>query len=227
MLLAAHELGCVRPAALIAALTQGRNLLRRPEGRQMQEDRGDLLGENAESDFFILMRAHRFAEQRNFNPQACRPLGINALAAREAAALADQFLRIAKDEKLNVDSRETTDEALQRCILAGFPDMVAMRLDSGTLRCALVHARKGVLARESVVGTPLLVASEVREVEIRGGRGNAAHAGHRDPRGMAARAFSRRLCGNHGGLFRFLAAAGAGETPDPFSRSRPARRAIG
>jgi ATP-dependent helicase HrpB len=168
MLLAAHELGCVRSVALIAALTQGRNLLRRTDGKQMQEDREDLLGENAESDFFVLMRAHRFAEQRNFNPQACRPLGINAIAAREAAALADQFLRIAKEEDLNIDSRETTDEALQRCVLAGFPDMVAMRLDSGTLRCALVHGRRGVLARESVVSTPLLVASEVREIEIRG-----------------------------------------------------------
>jgi len=53
-------------------------------------------------------------------------------------------------------------------VLAGFPDMVAMRLDQGTLRCALVHGRKGVLARESVVKSPLLVASEVREVSIRG-----------------------------------------------------------
>jgi len=168
MLLAAHELGCVRPVALIAALTQGRNLLRRAEGKQMQEDRGDLLGENAESDFFILMRAHRFAEQRNFNPQECRPLGINALAAREAAALVEQFLRIARDEGLDTSARDTTNEALQRCVLAGFPDMVAMRLDQGTLRCALVHGRRGVLARESTVNTPLLVAGEVREVEIRG-----------------------------------------------------------
>jgi len=168
MLLAAHELGCVRPVALIAALTQGRHLLRRAEGKQMEQDREDSLGENAESDFFTLMRAHRFAEERNFNPQACRPLGINALAAREAAALADQFLRIARDEDLNTESSATNDEALQRCVLAGFPDMVAMRLDQGTLRCALVHGRKGVLARESVVKTPLLVASEVREIEIRG-----------------------------------------------------------
>ena len=53
-------------------------------------------------------------------------------------------------------------------MLAGFPDMVALRLDRGTLRCALVHGRKGVLARESVVSAPLLVASEVREVQIRG-----------------------------------------------------------
>ncbi|MGB8170409.1 MAG: ATP-dependent helicase HrpB [Chthoniobacteraceae bacterium] len=168
MLLAAHELGCVTACALVAALTQGRNLLRRTEGKQMEEDREKHLGEMAESDFFTMMRAHRFAAQSNFNPNACRPLGINAIAAREAAALADQFLKIARDEKLDLTERVDSGEALQRCVLAGFPDMVALRLDRGTLRCALVHGRKGVLARESVVTTPLLVASEVREVQMRG-----------------------------------------------------------
>ena len=168
MLLAAHELGCVPAVVQIAALTQGRGLLRRAEGKQMQQDRDAALGESAESDFFLHLRALRFAEQRNFNPQTCRPLGIHASAAREAAALAEQFLRIAHDEGLDTTARETPAEALQRCVLAGFPDMVALRIDGGTLRCALVHGRKGVLARESVVGTPLLVASEVREVEMRG-----------------------------------------------------------
>ena len=169
MLLAAHELGCVPAVVQIAALTQGRGLLRRAEGKQMQEDRDAALGENADSDFFVHLRALRFAAERNFNPQTCRPLGIHAPAAREASALAEQFLRIAKDEGLDTAARETSADALQRCVLAGFPDMVALRLDAGTLRCALVHGRKGVLDRESVVTTPLLVASEVREVEIRGG----------------------------------------------------------
>ena len=168
MLLAAEELGGVRPVALLAALTQGRNLLRRAEGKQMQEDRDHRLGEDTGSDFFMMMRAHQFAVQNRFDFQACRALGINALAAREAAALAEQFLRIAKDEGLHTDGESVTDETLQRCVLAGFPDMVAQRLDKGTLRCALVHGRKGVLARESVVTAPLLVASEVREVAIRG-----------------------------------------------------------
>jgi ATP-dependent helicase HrpB len=168
MLLAAHELGCVPAAALVAALTQGRNVLRRAEGKQMEEARETALGEGEESDFFLLIRAHRFAVERRFDPQACRAIGINALAAREAAALADQFLKIARDEKLDTTARDTGGDALQRCVLAGFPDMVAMRLDKGTLRCALVHGRKGVLARESVVASPLLVAGEVREIEIRG-----------------------------------------------------------
>ncbi len=168
MLLAAHDLGCVPAVVQIAALTQGRGLLRRAEGKQMEQDREAALGETAESDFFLHLRALRFAGERRFDPTTCRALGIHAGAAREASALAEQFLRIAKDEGLDTTARETSGEALQRCVLAGFPDMVAMRLDSGTLRCALVHGRKGVLARESVVTTPLLVASEVREVEMRG-----------------------------------------------------------
>jgi ATP-dependent helicase HrpB len=166
MLLAANELRCVRPIALIAALTQGRNLMRRLEGKQAREDREDVLGGETDSDFFILLRAFRYAEKSGFDSQRCSRLGINAGAAREAAQLSEQFLAIARDEDLDLDSGEAKSAAIQRCVLAGFPDQVAVRLDVGTLRCALVHARRGVLARESVVHTArLLVASEIREIE--------------------------------------------------------------
>lgn len=169
MLLAAQELGCVRPVALVAALTQGRSLLRRSEGKKMDEEREDFLGARAESDFFILMRAWKFAEHNNFNPQRCRRLGINAAAAREAGSLFEQFLRIARDEGLDVEPAEARDDALRRCMLAGFSDQLAYRRDEGTLRCDLVHGRRGVLARESVVRhSPLFVAAEVREVAIKG-----------------------------------------------------------
>ena len=169
MLLAAQEHGCVRAVALVAALTQGRNLLRKAEGKQMEEKRDDLLSGDGASDFFTLIRAFQFAEQRNFNPAPCRELGINALAAREAASLAAQFVDIAKDEGLDVAAADATSEAIARCVLAGFPDHVAMRLDRGTLRCAMVHGRRGVLARESVTReAPLIVATEVREIQMRG-----------------------------------------------------------
>jgi len=80
--------------------------------------------------------------------------------------LLDQFIRIAEREGLDVKPREVKDEALQKCILIGFSDRVARRLDQGTLRCELVHGRRGVLARESVVQHgQLFVAAEVREVE--------------------------------------------------------------
>jgi ATP-dependent helicase HrpB len=170
MLLEANERGCVRAIALIAALSQGRGMLRRREGRQMEQERADLLGEKEASDFFILMRAFRFAEQNQYNPQKCKRLGINGTAAREAAQTYEQFLRIAKEEKLDLERNAGTDEAIQRSILAGFTDQVAMRADTGTLRCNLVHERRGVLARESVVHhSPLLVASDVREIQGKDG----------------------------------------------------------
>ncbi len=166
MLLAAQEHRCVRAIALIAAVTQGRNLLRRAEGKQAREDREDLLGGDDDSDLFILTRAFRFAEKNNFDPRRCSRLSVNAMAAREAAQLWEQFIAIARDEGLDVEAREAEPGAIQRCVLAGFPDQVAMRLDQGTLRCALVHGRRGVLARESVVHrAPLIVASEIREIE--------------------------------------------------------------
>ncbi|MEK7780056.1 MAG: ATP-dependent helicase HrpB [Verrucomicrobiota bacterium] len=170
MLLAAQEYGCVHQACLVAALTQGRDLLLRGGGKEVQSDRDDLLGEKATSDFWILMRAWTFAQNNQFRLAACRRLGIHAVTAKQVGPLFDQFLRIAKDEGLDITPREVKDEALQKCILIGFSDRVGRRLDQGTLRCELVHGRRGVLARESVVSkAELFVVAEIREV---GGRDN-------------------------------------------------------
>jgi ATP-dependent helicase HrpB len=169
MLLAAQDRGCVYQACLVAALTQGRDLLLRGGGGEVQSDREELLGEKAGSDFWILMRAWNYAAQNQFRLDACRRLGIHAVTARQVGPLLEQFLRIAKDEGLDTQPSVTADEALQKCILIGFSDRVARRLDQGTLRCELVHGRRGVLARESVVDKcPLFVAAEVREIEQRG-----------------------------------------------------------
>ena len=168
MLLAAQEYGCVHQACLVAALTQGRDLLLRNVGRDTNSLREDLLGEKASSDFWILMRAWSYAANNQFRLDACRKLGIHAVTARQVGPLFDQFLHIARGEGLDVKPREVKDEALQKCILIGFSDRVAHRLDQGTLRCELVRNRRGVLARESVVQhSPLFVAAEVREVEGR------------------------------------------------------------
>ena len=170
MLLAAQEYGCVHQACLVAALTQGRDLLLRNAGKEVDSAREDLLGEKASSDFWILMRAWNFAFNNQFRLDACRRLGIHAVTARQVGPLFEQFLRIAKAEGLDTRPNEVKDEALQKCILIGFSDRVARRLDRGTLRCELVHNRRGVLARESVVQhSPLIVAAEIREI---GGRGN-------------------------------------------------------
>ena len=168
MLLVAQEYGCVYQACLVAALTQGRDLLLRNCGKDVDSAREDLLGEKTSSDFWIVMRAWSFAFNNQFRMDACRKLGIHAVTAKQVGPLFEQFLRIAKDEGLDTRPNEVKDEALQKCILIGFSDRVARRLDEGTLRCELVHGRRGVLARESKVQhSPLFVVAEIREVESR------------------------------------------------------------
>jgi len=188
MLLAAQDYGCVYDACLIAALTQGRDLLVRSVDAQTAARRRDLAGETPGSDFRLLMHAWEHASRNQFRAEACRELGIHAATARQVGPLLQQFLEIARREGLDTrrggpvpagiaDSQSPIadgrtrqparpEEAWRKCILIGFSDRVARRLDSGTGRCELVHGRRGLLARESVVQeSALLVAAEVQEVE--------------------------------------------------------------
>lgn len=170
MFLAAQERGCVRPVALMAALTQGRSFLLRGVDRRTEELREEVLGEEQASDFFLLMRAWRHAEKDRFDLEACRRLGIHAQAARQVGPLFAQFLEIAEGEGLDASERPYRDDDVRKCVLAGFSDHVARRLDAGTLRCEIVHRRRGMLARESAVAkAPLLVAAEISEIGGRGG----------------------------------------------------------
>ncbi len=171
MLIAAQDYRCVRAVALIAALTQGRDLLaRRQGGAQLDDGRDELFDGESESDFFVLMRAWRYAEQSGHQIDRCRRLGINAQAARQIGPLFEQFLRIAAEEGLEISEKPMDRAAVQRCLLVAFPDHLAKRLDAGAQRCELVHSRRGTLARESVVKAPLFVVAEMREVESGGGR---------------------------------------------------------
>jgi len=128
--------------------------------------REDLLGDKASSDFWMLMRAWNYAARNQFRPDACRRLGVHIVTARQVGPLFQQFLDIAGKEGLSTEPTEVPEEALQKCILIGFSDRVARRVDSGTLRCELVHGHRGVLARESAVqASQLLVVAEIREGE--------------------------------------------------------------
>ena len=173
MLLAAQDYGCVRPVALIGALTQGRDLLGRRQSAQASDARDDLFGNETESDFFVLMRAWQYAERNGYQADRCRRAGINAQAARQVGLLFEQFLRIAEEEGLDISEEPLAHDSVRRCVLVGFSDQVGKRLDSSSQRCELVHGRPGTLARESVVKAPLFVVSEVREVERGGGRERA------------------------------------------------------
>ena len=168
MFLAAKEFDCVRAAALIAALTQSRNLLLRAE-RRVEEERSEIFGQGI-SDFLILIRAFSYAQRHKFRIQALRSLAIHAEAARQVEKLFEQFLEIARTEGLDTESGAAKDEAIARCVLAGFADQVARRRSGGTLICDIVHGRRGQLARSSVAqNSRLIVAAEINEIEGRGG----------------------------------------------------------
>jgi ATP-dependent RNA helicase HrpB len=166
LLLAARDFDCVHDACLIAALTQGRDLLVRNVDANTARRREDLLPRGAASDFTLLMKAWEYAVDQQFEVEACRRMGIQAAAARQVGPLLDQFLEIARREGLDISARHSAEIALRKCALAGFSDRVARRVEGGSLRCELVHGRRGSLVRESVVQeSPLLVVAEVREVE--------------------------------------------------------------
>jgi len=207
MLLAAHDYGCVYEACLIAALTQGRDLLLRNAGKEADAFCEELVGNKTSSDFWLLMRAWEHAAQNGYSPEACRRAGLNAVAARQVGPLRDQFLRIAQKQgmrgtipknaphapakgnassppsdggegelssavqRLNarmLSGQSRHHAAVEKCILIGFSDRVAQRLDETSLRCELVHSRRGLLAKESMVQkSPLIVVAEVEEVEGR------------------------------------------------------------
>jgi ATP-dependent helicase HrpB len=168
MFIAAEELGCVRAAALIAALTQSRSMLLRAD-KKTEDERMEIFGSGT-SDFMVLMRVFEWAKRRDFRMNECRTLGIHADSARQVDKLFEQFLDIAHAEALLVEDRPPSDEAVAKCILAGFTDQVAFRRNTGTLVCDIVHGRRGLLARSSVAtGSPLLVASEIAEIEGRDG----------------------------------------------------------
>lgn len=168
MFLAAEDLGCVRAAGLIAALTQSRSMLLRAD-RKTEEERAELFGTGC-SDFLVLMRVFSWAKRKDFRANECRQLAVHADSARQVGRLFEQFLDIARAEGLHVDDAPAPDEAIARCILAGFADQVARRRSEGTLACEIVHARRGTLARSSVASSGrLLVAAEITEVERRDG----------------------------------------------------------
>jgi len=174
MMIEARRRGCLAPACLSAALASGRELLLRPA----RDDRGarearELFEGSALSDFYTLMRAHQFARNCQFDPGQCRRYGIRAEVARQVE---DTYRQLRDVAERHADSHspgaapEPPEDALRRCLLAGFPDQLARRRDTGSLDCWIAAGREGVLARESVVTAPLFVAAGLREVELRGGK---------------------------------------------------------
>jgi ATP-dependent helicase HrpB len=170
MLLAAGDYGCVRSAALIAALTQDRSILVRREDSAVRQNREWHLDDETESDLLRLRRAWEYARDHDYDLDECRRLGIHAVAARRAERALEYFLGIAAEQGLDTGEEAPGTDGIRKSMLAGFSDQLARQAGAASNRYVLVHGRAGTLARESVVrSAPLLVAAEIREIE--GGKG--------------------------------------------------------
>jgi len=170
MFLAAQDYGCVGQACLLAALVQGRNFLLPLDNARKSEQREEFWGGRPLSDFFPLMALWAQAHARKYDINWCRQWGVHAQAARTAGALAFQLQKLAQSQGLQLEQAGSlADDALRRCILIAFSDHLAAREDEGTLRCRLLHGRRGELRRTSEVRhAKLLVAAEIDEVQSRG-----------------------------------------------------------
>lgn len=183
MLVEASQRGCVPAAALCAALVSGRDLLMRlgRDDKHISEAR-ELFEASQDSDFYTLMRAQQFAKNNGFNLETCRRHGIHAQTARQVEQTFGQLMQIAERQRLiekaepggavipgSITQNLKSDDALPRCLMAGFIDQLCLRRDQGTLECDLTEGRHGTLVRESVVqNSPLFVAANIREVPSRG-----------------------------------------------------------
>lgn len=169
MLLEGARHGCLETAALVAALTSGRPILVRRAGAEAEARRWRAIGDEEASDLLVLIRAWEHARASGYGLESCARVGIHAAAAREVGEAFEQFMAIARRQRLEDGMGEVPD-ALALCLLAGFSDHLAVRRDEGTLRCDIVHGRRGTLDRDSVVRrSRMFVAAEIREVQSGGG----------------------------------------------------------
>ena len=168
LLLAASEFDCVNQACLIAALTQGRDILISRVDKNIRERREDVLGVSVSSDFFLSMRAWRFALAKKFQTRECKQLGIHAGSARQVQPLFNQFLRIAKQLNLDTEPKKVSDENIRRSLLLAFSDRLGRKMDRGTARCQMVNNRRGDVSKNSCLkNSELFVAAEINEIEGR------------------------------------------------------------
>jgi hypothetical protein len=124
--------------------------------------------DSADSDFITLMRAYDFAKANGFSFERCRTHGINAQVARQVEQTCQQILTAAQQQGLQSQSSSTNnDDALRRCLMAGFIDQLAKRRTPGKPECDLTDQRQGQLVRESVVrDADFFVVANLRETPL-------------------------------------------------------------
>ncbi|MGA0332686.1 MAG: ATP-dependent helicase HrpB, partial [Kiritimatiellia bacterium] len=159
LMLEAEKRGVVEPAALLAALLQGRPLLLRKLPSSVRQQQLDLFGGDGSSDLLMSLNACEWAAALKFDRNQCQELGIHAATARTAVQTARLFLRTRSPAK----TAARPAEALRKCLAVAFADHLALRRPH-TRRCDLVDGRVAEIDADSLCGeAQLMVAAEIRD----------------------------------------------------------------
>ena len=153
-LVEAARLGCAEPVARIAAALSDRDPAENVPANALL----DLLDEgDPRSDALAREKLLARAQRREFHAAADR------MACREAVLVVEQLTR-SLDRVVSRTEHNTTNDAVDRALIAGFPDRIAFKLETSRAHCALAGRRRVELAKESLVhDAGFLIALEVRE----------------------------------------------------------------
>ncbi|MEX0325007.1 MAG: ATP-dependent helicase C-terminal domain-containing protein, partial [Puniceicoccaceae bacterium] len=167
LLVAARQNNCMDLVLAAIAISEGRDLILPLNDRYKARER-ESWWEAAEgvSDLLKGVLAWQRVVASGGGMAFCREWGIHAHGLNQAMRVFQQLKRLAGDDN---PSGPISVEAFAKTCLTGYVDHLARRLDRGTLRCQMVHGRRGELRKDSIVDkADLFVAAEVEEREYRG-----------------------------------------------------------
>ena len=167
LLVAAKELGCVELVLAAIAISETRQLiLPLNDKRKAREREAWWAPAEGVSDLLQGVLAWQKTLEAGGGMAFCREWGIHGQSVHQAYRVYQQLQRLAGGPET---SGGASIAAFGKCLLTGYIDHLARRLDRGTLRCELVHGRRGEMRRDTLVDqAPLFVAAEVEEREVRG-----------------------------------------------------------
>lgn len=168
MLIEAQKYDNVYYAALIAAIIQTGDFTYDVSDSHQSRIQKDLFYGRDDSDFFMQIKAFEYAYENDFDYFKCRSMGIKSNIAYQIHSAHTQFLNISKNEGFNIGKKELKKEAIQKCMLVGFSDLVGKRINVSSNIAELVHGRKGRIYSNSVVKDPdLFVTAEIFESRMK------------------------------------------------------------
>ena len=164
MLIEAGSRHCLARACLWAAIISERDILIRGAKHHFAED----LPAGARSDFRVLENAFEAAKRVDFDIERCERMGVHALACRELDKTQRLYMEAVRErEHPKSTVRDAAPARLAKCLLAAFPDHLAMRRSEANLACALVGQRRGNLDAQSVAKrVGLILPVEIREIGV-------------------------------------------------------------